>query len=451
MEDAVKAAEDANVSTQTLTDWKVRKLYLPRFEGLLAKATAGGAKKKILSPKFYCLRHEWRVYIWPGGMNRQSKEGYIGVYLTNLSTADVEAYYKILLKHPTTLATACGVSSGDAMVTHKASRSGGARGAHNFATGETLLANLENGALTLEVHLRMSKPAEHAGASFVLSNPMPDEILKGFNFAELSDGTTSQDDSVAGAEDDDRSAEAARYLQRVLDEGHERAESGTCTICYLGIQFPTSKNSKTNVCCMKSVCNGCIFATMQRVIYGNCPFCRAARPMDEATHLAMIQKRADKGDAEAINRLGDIIRDGGLGSTKDVPRAIELWKKAAELGSEDAHHQMGVMYYSGRMGVDQDKSRGVWHWQQAAMKGYVESRRNLGVLEFRRGNWELAMRHWMISVKMGCKSSLNDIREMFMRGRITKERYAEALRGYQDASEEMKTPQREEAKRHGFH
>ena len=39
---------------------------------------------------------------------------------------------------------------------------------------------------------------------------------------------------------------------------------------------------------------------------------------------------------------------------------------------------------------------------------------------------------------------------MFMKGHATKAQYAEALKGYQDAVEEMKSPQREEAKRLGI-
>ena len=63
------------------------------------------------------------------------------------------------------------------------------------------------------------------------------------------------------------------------------------------------------------------------------------------------------------------------------------------------------------------------------------------------GNYELALQHWMISAKMGREKSLNNIKSMFKEGHATKAQYAEALRGYRDAVEEMKSPQREEAKR----
>ena len=162
----------------------------------------------------------------------------------------------------------------------------------------------------------------------------------------------------------------------------------------------------------------------------------------------MIQKRVDKGDAEATAFLGAMYHCGMLGLTKDVPRAIELWTEAAELGSLDAHYSLGTVYYDGD-GVEEDKPRAVRHWQQAAMKGQVESRYWLGVVEYRNGNCELAVRHWMMSAKMGDEDSLNEIKKIFKEGQATKAQYADALLGYRDAVEEMKSPQREEAKRLG--
>ena len=106
------------------------------------------------------------------------------------------------------------------------------------------------------------------------------------------------------------------------------------------------------------------------------------------------------------------------------------------------------MYYNGD-GVEVDKPRGIPHWQQAAIEGHVLSRYNLGLVEYEHGNYDLAVRHWMISAKMGNEGALNNIKDMFKKGQATKAQYAEALLGYRDAVEEMKSPQREEAKRLG--
>ena len=260
-------------------------------------------------------------------------------------------------------------------------------------------------------------------------------------------GKPSPDDGAAAAGDDDWSA-AARYLERLLTEGHERWEGEACTICYLYVGFPMNDHAKMKACCMKLVCNGCILAASRRGMNNKCPFCRTPLPADDASMLAMVQKRAEKGDAEAINFLGQKHYLGSLGLAKDVPRAIKLWTEAAELGSIDAHYALGQTYYTGD-GTEEDKPRGIHHLQQAAIQGHVQCRHNLGVADYDHGNYELAVRHWMISAKMGDEESLNAIKEMFKHGHATKEQYAEALLGYRDAAEEMKSPQREEAKKLG--
>ena len=236
--------------------------------------------------------------------------------------------------------------------------------------------------------------------------------------------------------------------QRLMARGHERPEEDRCPICLDLIELPMNEHARMKACCMKLVCNGCILAAYWRGVNDSCPFCRTLLPDDDASKLAMIRKRVEKGDAEAICTLGLKYYCGELGLTKDVPRAIELWTEAAELGSNDAHAQLGVMYYYGK-GVEEDELRAIHHWQQAAMKGEVDSRHNLGAIEYENGNYELAVQHFMISAKMGHERSLNAIKDMFKEALVTKAQYAEALIGYRDAVEETKSPQRGEAKRLG--
>ena len=134
---------------------------------------------------------------------------------------------------------------------------------------------------------------------------------------------------------------------------------------------------------------------------------------------------------------------------KDVQRAIELWTEAAELGSVDAHYRLSHAYHNGN-GVEEDKPRAVRLCKEAAMKGHVLSRHFLGFTEFDNGNYELAVRHWMISAKMGYEDSLCCIKKLFMVAQATKAQYAESLRGYGDAVKEMQSHQRKEAKQLGM-
>ena len=159
----------------------------------------------------------------------------------------------------------------------------------------------------------------------------------------------------------------------------------------------------------------------------------------------MIQARAEKKDPEAIYFLGLKYFFGEVGLQKDMRRAVKLWTEAAELGSVEALFDLGNSYCNGD-GVQQDDAKGAEFYKKAAMQGHVESRYNLGTLEGEKGNHDRAVRHWLISAKMGLNESVENIKRIFMGGQATKEQYAQALKGYQDAVEGMKSHDRDQAK-----
>ena len=235
---------------------------------------------------------------------------------------------------------------------------------------------------------------------------------------------------------------------QLYSQGHERPEGDFCPICTLPIPIPTDDYSGLMVCCMKRVCSGCNYAAQKRGM-SDCAFCRTPIPDNDADILAMVQARADKNDPEAINLLGGTYAHGGLGLQKDACRAVELWTEAAELGSVEALYNLGLLYYNGD-GVKENKAKGVQFFERAAMQGHVQSRNNLGCDEGDKGNYDRAVRHLLISARMGHKGSVEMIKMLFMGGVATKEQYAQALKGYQDAVEEMKSHDRDEAKRLGY-
>ena len=230
--------------------------------------------------------------------------------------------------------------------------------------------------------------------------------------------------------------------ERLYTQGQERSENDFCLICTLPIQLQT--NPLFMVCCMKRVCHGCGLAAQKRGMF-DCPFCRTPRHEDDASQLAMVQKRVDVKDPEAIHFLGSRYYFGMLGLEKNVLRAIELWTEAAELGSIEAHFDLGLSFSKGEKGVQQDRAEAARYFELAAMKGHVAARHNLGCQECLNGNCRRAVRHYLIAAKMGYKYSLDNIKVMFATGLATKEQYAEALKGYQAAVEEMKSPERDEA------
>jgi len=171
----------------------------------------------------------------------------------------------------------------------------------------------------------------------------------------------------------------------------------------------------------------------------DCPFCRAPNEVDS---LVMVQKRADAKDPVAVEWLANRYFFGEAGLEKDASRAVQLWTEAAELGSIKAHCNLGNRYWNGE-GVTQDRVKAVRHLELAAMEGNMEARCNLGDCERMYGNYERAVRHYLIAAKQGDKVALNYIRDIFMGGVATKQQYAEALKGYQESVEEMKSPDRD--------
>ncbi|EJK49417.1 hypothetical protein THAOC_31712 [Thalassiosira oceanica] len=236
----------------------------------------------------------------------------------------------------------------------------------------------------------------------------------------------------------------------LMRKGRTRPEEDDCPICNLPLPLDTNDNdtkqSIFQACCMKSVCNGCVLTARKRGMF-DCPFCRTPTPDDdESKILAMVQKRVDAGDPVAMHSLGQQYQFGLLGLEKDVTRAVELYERAAELGTKEAIFDLGCIYDEGT-DVEEDIAKAIQHYEAAAMRGDVSARFNLGCGEEDAENYDLALQHWMISAKMGFQDALDNVKTMFMEGLATKADYAGALRGYQSAVEEMRSPDRDEAER----
>ena len=228
----------------------------------------------------------------------------------------------------------------------------------------------------------------------------------------------------------------------LMKRGRSISDWGECPICKLVLPFD-EKQTTFYLCCMKEVCNGCVLATRTRGL-DDCPFCRTPAPTDRSQFLGMLKRRVDAGDPVAIHHLGCKYSWGHFGLEKDETKAIKLWEHAAELGVKKSHFQLGCQYDEGT-GVEKDTAKAIGHWEAAAMCGDVWARFNLGNEEFRAGNYNLALQHWVIAAELGDHNALTNVKDLFMDGLATTADYAEALRGYQSAVEEMQSPQRKEA------
>jgi len=157
------------------------------------------------------------------------------------------------------------------------------------------------------------------------------------------------------------------------------------------------------------------------------------------------EKRVELGDVHAIYDVGCHYADGLHGLPKNQDKRLELWHQAGELGHSGAYYNIGNAYMIGK-GVQRDMEQARQFWEKAAMLGHVGARRNLGVYEQREGNnLERALKHWMIAARVGCRASLEGIKDLFMNGHATKDDYGTALRAYQTYLDEIRSVQRDEA------
>jgi len=224
-----------------------------------------------------------------------------------------------------------------------------------------------------------------------------------------------------------------------------------CPICFLRIpSLASGRVYKT--CCGKMICCGCCHAPVyddQGNLVDNekqnqCPFCRVIAPKSDEENIERLNKRMEANDAYAIQILGHFYNEGLDGLRQDRTKALELWHRAAELGYALAYCNISYSYHYGE-GVEVDKKKANHYYELAAMKGDVTARRNLGIMEHNAGNYDRALKHYMIASRGGYSNSLKEVKELHSKGHATKEDYAHALRSYQEYLGEIKSVQRDKA------
>ena len=228
---------------------------------------------------------------------------------------------------------------------------------------------------------------------------------------------------------------AELFEQKLFAEPPRRND---CPICML--TMPLSNECAYMLCCGKMICLGCYLCLTRRY----CPFCNTPthRSDDEAKNRLL--KRIEKyNDPEAMNMLAtDYTVEESGSCLDDYKEAVALYHRAGELGSAVAHLNLGNWY----RGVELDKKKASHHYQVSAILGNESARHILGEIARNDGNTEHAMRHFMISVKSGLDTSLEEVKRGFVEGLVTKDDFESTLRGHQASKDETNSDQRDRAK-----
>ena len=237
---------------------------------------------------------------------------------------------------------------------------------------------------------------------------------------------------------------AAELKDEILFRQPESSDLGDCPICCLPLPIDPEK-STLYPCCSKYICNGCSYANKMRESKGKlqhrCLFCRTVMPNTDEEFIDLLMKRVETNDPVAICEMGTERYDEG-----DFSSAFEYYSNAAALGDADAHYQLSILYRDGQ-GVEKDKKKELYYAEQAAIGGHPSARHNLGCEEWRNGAVDRAAKHWIIAAKLGFGKSLEDVKSLYKAGHVSKDDFAEALRGHYAAIAATKSPQREEAEK----
>lgn len=236
-----------------------------------------------------------------------------------------------------------------------------------------------------------------------------------------------------------RAAELRDELLLKQPEGHL---FGDCPICCLPLSLDVEK-FLVNICCAKFICKGCDYANKLREaemrLDHSCPFCREAIYKTDEERTKQWMKRIEAKDTIALRQEGTEQNNKG-----DYIKAIEYWTQAAKLGDAEAHCKLAGLYHFGDV-VEKNKGKCMYHLEEAAIGGHPLARYHLGCIEWENGNYERAVKHWIISSTQGDDNSIKELMDSYRRGECSKDELGAALRAHQAAVDATKSPQRDAA------
>ena len=241
-----------------------------------------------------------------------------------------------------------------------------------------------------------------------------------------------------------------KVCERRVTELHDEAlfkeppnEFEDCPICFLRLPTMAGSGQKYMTCCGKMICSGCCYADVYDnlgniIVTEKCPFCRTPDHTTDKEIIERLKKRMEFGDEHAFFKIGNHNFLGEFGLPQNSSKAVKFWRKAGKFG----YANIGSAYGLGE-GVERDEKMAKHYFELAAMEGDSYARHNLGVDEYDAGNYDKALKHYMIAVRGGFTHSVKEIQRMYMDGHVTKDHYTNALRSYQAYVNEIKSDQRD--------
>lgn len=102
-------------------------------------------------------------------------------------------------------------------------------------------------------------------------------------------------------------------------------------------------------------------------------------PKQDDKAAAEFRRLADKGNAEAALRLGNLLARNRVATAK-YGKAVDWYKKGCALNSLSACHNVGASYEYGRNGVKLDNTEAANYYLKSAERAFLPSLLNLAIL-----------------------------------------------------------------------
>ena len=153
---------------------------------------------------------------------------------------------------------------------------------------------------------------------------------------------------------------------------------------------------------------------------------------------AQIREAAERGDAQAQNKLGTMY-EYGEGVTKDYRQAALWYRRAAEQGFTLAQANLGAMYEYGD-GVAQDYGQAVLWYGKAAEQGDAHGQNNLGLMYgagrgVAQDDWQAAL-WYREAAEQGLAEAQHNLGVMYQFGRGVAQDDRQAVLWYREAAEQ---------------
>ena len=145
-----------------------------------------------------------------------------------------------------------------------------------------------------------------------------------------------------------------------------------------------------------------------------------------------LLERANKGDVDAVFRIGTRYADGS-GVPHDYSKAAEWYEMAANRGHAQAQNNLGVLYHDGK-GVAQDYRKAREWYEKAAAQNNAHAFDNLGMIYFRGDgvniDYKKAFDYFSKGAERGIARSMNQLGWMYEHGQYVNVDYKKAMEWY---------------------